>query len=248
MHQVFIQSEAFQEVKAILSKDQFKHVSQVLRVKKGEFLTLVIDQHVKIIVEVSHLQDNTLFFEVKNKIYPDKKKVEFTLFQCLPKQDKFSDIINACTQLGVHEVVPVLSERVITKLTHSKIYSKTKRWELILESASAQSQRFDIPRLAPAMSLRDLPKYLEKSNIDLLLFAWEEDQTTFLSEILQQQTLHESNISIGIIIGPEGGISLNEASYLKSIGCKSFTLGKTILRVEIAAISVLSQLKYFYRL
>ena len=47
-------------------------------------------------------------------------------------------------------------------------------------------------------------------------------------------------ILIGILIGPEGGLELEEIKYLNNIGFINISLGKRILRTETAAIYALS--------
>ena len=46
--------------------------------------------------------------------------------------------------------------------------------------------------------------------------------------------------SLGIVIGPEGGISAEETDALLAMGCESITLGKRILRTETAGLASLS--------
>ena len=50
--------------------------------------------------------------------------------------------------------------------------------------------------------------------------------------------------SIGIIIGSEGGFSIQEVEYAVKCGYKSVTLGKRILRSETACIYALSVISY----
>ena len=45
---------------------------------------------------------------------------------------------------------------------------------------------------------------------------------------------------IAIVIGPEGGFTIDEVNYLLSIGFISVSLGKRILRSETASIALLA--------
>ncbi len=47
-----------------------------------------------------------------------------------------------------------------------------------------------------------------------------------------------------VVIGPEGGFSLDEAEYAKKLGIPSVSLGNRILRAETAAISAMSIIQY----
>ena len=50
----------------------------------------------------------------------------------------------------------------------------------------------------------------------------------------------KSGMSVGILIGPEGGFDEAEIEAALNIGCKVISLGSRILRTETAAISAIS--------
>ena len=53
--------------------------------------------------------------------YTTEPSVRVTLFQGLPKSDKFEMIVQKCTELGVSEIVPVIMDRVIVKIDDKNI-------------------------------------------------------------------------------------------------------------------------------
>lgn len=55
---------------------------------------------------------------------------------------------------------------------------------------------------------------------------------------------NKKDLKIGIIIGPEGGLELNEVQELENAGAKVITLGKRILRTETVALAVISIINY----
>ena len=55
---------------------------------------------------------------------------------------------------------------------------------------------------------------------------------------------NKNNYKIGILIGPEGGIDSKEIEILKENGAVITTLGKRILRTEIAPIAMVSNILY----
>ena len=245
MNQLFVSSKNITQNQLIITKDVFHHFSTVLKIGSGDMLALVLDQKEKWIVEVDSLTSDVLnFIYIKSYQYHDLGP-KITLFQCLPKQDKFADILNGCTQLGLDEIIPVVSERTVTKIKKGNLESKLKRWRYILESASNQSQRFTIPTLLSVSKINRLFETIDFDQFDCLLFAWEEEKGLFLREVIDKLPHCDINsLKIGVLVGPEGGITQDEAAYLCKCGFRSFTLGPIILRVEIAAVSILSQLKY----
>ena len=84
---------------------------------------------------------------------------------------------------------------------------------------------------------KEIPEY------DLVLIAYENERKTNIKEVIKQNPNVEK---IGIIIGPEGGISVEEVKELEELGAKTVGLGKRILRTETAPITMISMLIYEY--
>ncbi|MDE5592453.1 MAG: RsmE family RNA methyltransferase, partial [Clostridiales bacterium] len=59
-----------------------------------------------------------------------------------------------------------------------------------------------------------------------------------------RDVLNKDKADISVFIGPEGGITDDEKNKLVTVGAKSVTLGKRILRAETAAIAALSVIYY----
>lgn len=85
-----------------------------------------------------------------------------TLFQGLPKGDKFETIIQKAVELGVNEIVPVMTKRSVVKLDTKKRENKLKRWNSISESAAKQSKRTYIPKVEEVIDFEEAIK----------LFSW----------------------------------------------------------------------------
>ena len=74
----------------------------------------------------------------------------------------------------------------------------------------------------------------------LLLIPWEEG-TQPIKEVLRSYPAAET---IVVLIGPEGGFSLDEADLAREKGFHAVSLGPNILRTETAAVAVLSMIGY----
>lgn len=148
-------------------------------------------------------------------------------------------IIQKAVELGVYEIVPVMTTRSIVKLEDKKKEEKKlERWQAIAESAAKQSKRGYIPKVRPVSSFSEAVK--EASEFGLTLIPYE------LSEGMQQtrdllQGLNQHN-RIGIMIGPEGGFEESEITLAQESGIKPVSLGRRILRTETAGLAVLSMM------
>ena len=83
----------------------------------------------------------------------------------------------------------------------------------------------------------------EISEYDLVLIAYENERKTNIKEVIKQNPNAER---IGIVIGPEGGMSIEEVKKLEECEAKTIGLGKRILRTETAPITMISMLIYEY--
>ena len=108
--------------------------------------------------------------------------------------------------------------------------------------AAKQSKRDLIPEVNSLINIKSLCD--EIKNYDLVLLAFENEENNTLKEELLKIKSTKEEISIAIIIGPEGGIEDREVKLLEDSGAKIVTLGKRILRTETAALAMASIIMY----
>ena len=125
------------------------------------------------------------------------------------------DLINMATQMGVHAFQPVITDR--TNANHIN----WERMQKIAIEAAEQSNRNTVPKIYTPIRFADL---------DL-------KNTVFADERVAYG--HETKTRTGgiksILIGPEGGFSDSEFTALDNAGAVGISLGKTILRAELAS-------------
>jgi 16S rRNA (uracil1498-N3)-methyltransferase len=160
------------------------------------------------------------------------------LFQGLPKSDKMELIIQKAVELGVYEIVPVVTNRVVVKMDEKKSTKKVERWNNISESAAKQSGRGIIPIVKTVMTYSEALNYSKDLNIRLLPYELAEG----LGNTKEVLWGIKPNQSVGVFIGPEGGFDKEEVERAMEAGVNPITLGKRILRTETAAITMLSLL------
>ena len=160
------------------------------------------------------------------------------LYQALPKGDKLELIIQKCVELGVSKIIPIMTERCVTRLSKSDISKKATRYQRIAESAAGQSMRGKIPEVSPACLFVEA---LSSAKHPLALVAHEQERTTSLKSALVQWS-HTPVKNISIWIGPEGGFTSGEISTLGEAGAVAVSLGPRVLRTETAAISAVAQI------
>jgi 16S rRNA (uracil1498-N3)-methyltransferase len=181
--------------------------------------------------------------EAKEEVEEDQAtsgKIKLTLYQGLPKAKKLSWIIEKATELGVSEIVPVITSRSIPKIPELKLRQKLDHWERIVKQASEQCGRKDIPLIDFPGDLFSKVHPLREGELGIVLW---ENGTVPLRDILQSHT-HVARVHV--VIGPEGGLAESEIRYLKTCGFAVVHLGQRTMRTETAPLAILAILGYHY--
>jgi 16S rRNA (uracil1498-N3)-methyltransferase len=161
------------------------------------------------------------------------------LFQGLPKKDKMELIIQKAVELGVYEIIPVMTNRTVVRLEDAKKeLKKLERWQAISVSAAKQSGRGIIPRVTEVHGFKKALEYAKALDVKLLPYE-NERGIPFTRETLDKINPTDN---VGVFIGPEGGFEEKEVQEAKLNGFIPITLGKRILRTETAGLTALSLL------
>ena len=158
------------------------------------------------------------------------------LFQCLPKSEKMEFIIQKAVELGVSDIFPVASKNCVVKLDDKKAASRVKRWQAIAGNAAKQSKRSLVPQVHEPVNFRDAVEMCSGCDVSIIPYEAEKGLTGTCEAIVS----FLPGRSIGVIIGPEGGFDPLEAAMASRHGVVPISLGKRILRVETAAVAILS--------
>lgn len=160
------------------------------------------------------------------------------LIQGLPKGDKLELILQKGTELGVNEFYLAPMERSVGLLKSQRKQQKLERWRKIVQEAARQSRQYHLPQLEISTSLTGALSTVEA---DLKLLLWEESAKP-LEEVLPQVLPQR----IAVVVGPEGGISQQEADQARIEGYQAVSLGPRILRTETAGLAIMTILQYLY--
>lgn len=219
----------------ILDSKDLHHIKNVMRMQKEDKVEVVKNNE----VYLCEILEN---YEIKivNKIPNIKKETpQIILAVALIKEQKQDLVLQKATELGVDIIIPLSLSRCVVKLDKEKFSKKKPRWETICKEASEQSKRNNIPIITPIHTIQELSQI--DATLKIVL-----DTKEFYQSIKNVLHNHPNCAKIIIVIGPEGGITKEEISFLKNNGYQSVSLGPNILRAETAAIAVLSMINYQY--
>ena len=220
--------------------DDAHHISHSLRMAVGEKID-VCDMQKKLYLctIVSFSEKSVTLKVIKESAADTEPKHKIKLYQALPKSDKMEYIIQKSVECGACEIIPFISERCIVKIDKKDEDKKIARWQKISESASKQSGRGIIVPVKNVLSFNEMIKSISADPYAILCYEGEEK--TSIKELLQNE---KPQGDISLIIGCEGGFSIDEVKCLIDAGAKCVTLGKRILRCETAPTFALSCISY----
>lgn len=221
----------------IISGEDAKHISKVLRMHKGEELTLVTPDKMECKCEVFSISNDSVTVEViSKKPCENEPDIFVTLYQALPKGDKMDYIIQKCVELGVSKIVPMLSSRCVSRPDAKSLAKKKERWQKIAMQAAMQCRRGFIPEVCPCVSFQNAAEQT-KQNEQTIIFYEEGGEKV-------KKILEKNPKTLGIFIGSEGGFEQSEVDLIVKNGGSAGTLGKRILRAETAPLTALSIIMY----
>lgn len=224
--------------KAVVEGGDAVHIAKALRMKVGDEVVLCDKKGYDYNCEITSIGEVVEFKVISSEKNLTEPSVKVTLYQCLPKSDKFEFIIQKAVEMGATKIVPVQSEFCIARGDKKSFEKKLERYNSIAEAAAKQCGRGIIPTVAPII---DFKKAVENAQDELKLIFYEHGGEMVSSVV-------DSQKSISIFIGSEGGFSQNEVELAEKSGIKTATLGKLILRCETAPIAALALIMHEYKI
>ncbi|MGH9545005.1 MAG: RsmE family RNA methyltransferase [Terriglobales bacterium] len=204
-----------------------RHLANVLRGRLGQEFDIATGDTVRQ-GRITRVTNDRVEFEL-GEVVPAVLTPKLTLFLSIFKFDRMEWAIEKCVELGANRIVPVVAHR--TEAHFAKAAAKrVERWQRIALQASEQSRRASVPEISQPVSVQEVLTSCDGTRIVLS----ESEEQMMLKDVLQ--TSPEAD-QVTMAFGPEGGWTESELKLFQKAGWIAASLGKTILRVETAAIA-----------
>ncbi len=209
----------------ILNETESKHAIRVLRLTEGSQVQLIDGKggFYKAVISDAHHKKCKLL--ITNSIQEFEKRNFKLHIAIAPTKniDRFEWFLEKCTEIGIDEITPLLSEHSERKVI------KPGRLEKILVAAMKQSLKAYLPELN---SIINFHEFITSSNY----------QNKYIAHCNDGDKIHLKNIiKMGegtlILIGPEGDFSHEEVALAKRNGFQEISLGTARLRTETAGVA-----------
>jgi 16S rRNA (uracil1498-N3)-methyltransferase len=211
------------EKEIILSAEESKHATKVLRKKEGDILNFTDGKGGFYKAEITIADGRKCRLEIVSTDQKPKQHNYHLHIAIAPTKnmDRYEWFLEKATEIGIDEITPIICSHSERKII------KTERCNRILHSAMKQSLKFHLPKLNEAISLKD---FLKQDFEGGKYIAHCEDGVK--TELRKEEKANKTTV----LIGPEGDFSPTEIELALQNQFKAVSLGKSRLRTETAGL------------
>ncbi len=206
---------------SIRDKELLHRLSGVMRYRVGETLKLFNGKdnfdYLYAVRELNKKEGYLTFLSKEENTSNVTQKIN--VYAAIVKSD-FDDMIREMVELGVNNIYPIISDRVVrTELNYERLN------KIIIE-ASEQCGRVNIPKLSGISKLKD---FTLLTSLNICYHTKEVSQENKTNNVTQEELVKN------IFIGPEGGWSDSEIEWFLENNFEFKTLKTNTLRAKTAA-------------
>jgi 16S rRNA (uracil1498-N3)-methyltransferase len=235
----FAPPEAFNKQTVTLTGDEARHLRDVLRLKAGDEVFVFDGAGKEFCCTIESARRDQAFLSRCHEIAPThaESPLQLTLAVALLKGEKFDLVVQKTTELGVAEIVPVMTRHADIHLRDAGDAEKrVSRWKRIAMEAAKQCGRAVVPTINLPISFESLTQ----EQVSSYRFMFSERGGGSLEEAFSQS---EPPYKMIALIGSEGGWADEEIATASTHGWQVITLGGRVVRAETAAIAVTALLQ-----
>ena len=231
-------------VVSLTDPHEIHHMTRVLRLKRGAGLILFDGKGNEGEGAIMGLTRQSVEVQIiSRRKMPDTSRGPRIVLACaIPQKAKFELVIEKTTELGVDEIIPLITQRTQTRFTPDQARRKGERYRQVAVNAAKQSGRLKIPEIRPIHTFKDFITRIHENALPLIPCLT--GQRKDIQEVLR---LHDPFTEILWLIGPEGDFTPGEVALAVDKGCVPVSLGPTVLKVDTAAISVVATTHFLLR-
>jgi 16S rRNA (uracil1498-N3)-methyltransferase len=222
---------------AVLPADEGNHLTRVMRLGVGDAVAVFDGRGHELRARVASASRGKVTVELLEPIAAaPEARVPITLVQAVLKGDKMDDVVRDATMMGVAAIEPIVTARTIARAPRAE----TDRWMRVSIASAKQCRRAVLPEIATA---RPFDEWLAASAHGLRLMLVEPAAVDVEGGSLRVLENHAAG-SIAVIVGPEGGWTVEERLKADQAGCLPVTLGALTLRADAVAVAALAIVRF----
>lgn len=219
-----------------LDKEASQRLFQVLRLERGHKIILFNGNGYEYPAHIVEITRHFIRVQIEARLPKNlESNLRLHLGQIIPKGERMDYAIQKATELGVSEITPLISKRCEVHLKQDRLERKLEHWQKVIISACEQCGRNQLPTLNPVMELFTwLERLSGQPNFKMLL-------DVHSAQSLKKRSLTKEVI---LLVGPEGGLTLEEKSFSEQCGFQAIQLGPRVFRSETAGLVAATVLQW----
>jgi len=225
---------------AELTGEEFVHLKKVLRLGVGDEASVFNGLGLELTGRIESIGARSAVISIDGVCEETKESpLELTLLQGLLKGDKPEFIVQKATELGLSGICFYTTARTVPRIDGEGAEKKLYRWRKAAVEAAKQCGRTTLPRISLAPSLKEA---VDGAKAGLKLLLWEKNDATSLKDVFSGI----KPASAALLVGPEGGLSEDDALTAERAGFRKTGMGPRILRAETAAIAAAALVQHAF--
>ncbi len=224
---------------AMLSEEETRHLSQVLRLAAGDEIAVFDGSGREFRARVERIaRDGAELRLIELVPASPEPAVRLTLAQAVIKGDKMDDVVRDATMMGIAAVEPLVTEHTVA---HMKAGRAPDRWRRIAVASAKQCRRAVVPAIGVGTTFAD---WLRQDQAEVKLMLVEPSASV---EGYPLSTIGGTRpATASLLVGPEGGWSADEINAAAAAGCVAITLGRRTLRADAVPIVAIGVLQFLW--
>ena len=220
----------------VLEPDPSHHLARVLRFNVGASLILFNSKggdYPAEIIAVGKKQVEVMLGNHRDTDHESPLNIHLGI--ALSRGERMDHVVQKSTELGVHTITPLFTERTEVKLKADRAEKKLQHWRQVAISTCEQCGRNRVPAINPPQQLGG---WLTKTEAERKLVLHHRADGNDLSG--------DAPTSVALLIGPEGGLGEEEIAAAQTEGYDALQLGPRVLRTETAPLAAITILQVMW--
>lgn len=206
----------------VLRGEEARHASRVLRIRRGETITIGDGRGTVVAARVREVGAEVVAEPLERRTV-EPVRPRLVVWQAIATGTKLDLVVQKLTEVGAAEVVPFAARRSVARWDAGKAVARVEHLRAVAREAAKQSRRAWLMEVAGPRPLGEIPAGA---------LALHEEAGRRLREELPE-TIPEAVV---LVVGPEGGLAPEELDALSGRRAVPVSLGGHVLRTETAAL------------
>jgi 16S rRNA (uracil1498-N3)-methyltransferase len=204
-----------------------RHLTRSLRAREGDLVTVGDAVGTMYRARIGPTLSEPLRCAIEDSVYYPPERPQFVIFQGLSKNHAMDEAIVMAAECGASRLVPFACKRSPLEAVR-KSGARIERWLTLARESSKRARRaWPLDVRAPIYG------FLEESALNTVgecVVLWEDEDSRSLAAALPRS----EPVSVGLVVGPEGGLEPFEVDVLRNLGARTASLGYLNVRAQSA--------------